>query len=411
MPKQLALSNYHWALLANLTQVFFSWLLLFVVIRFGSKQDVGVFSYLQAVLLPLQLFFTLKLRTIQCSDVQDRNEVVEYHRVRQISAVGFLLVSLALLLLLELPESSFLAGGLLMLSYSVYILRETYIAEFQRASLNYRFFLVNASSAGFSSLLFIGLYFFSNDLILSLVGLVFGRVTSYVAVEKAVYFRSPLGDPGKFEISPRATRIKELFFRASPLGLAALLGSLFTSIPKIVIERDLGLESLADYSAVTSLLVAYNLLISSFVQSALPNLAKTYSSDRGEFLKAIRSAFWRVLLITYFICLFFYFTGGSFLAFVFGPEYSRLDQELLFVVLSGAFLSVFSIANLMLSSQQTYFLQLPVYAVTAGLVLALANISVPVHGLKGAILSQSAAFFVGGLLAIAVFAMRAKGDH
>ncbi len=408
MRRQFTLSNYHWALLANLVQVFFSWLLLFTVIRLGSKQDVGLFSYLQAVLLPLQLFFTLKLRTIQCSDVQCANEVVEYHRVRQIAGASFLVLSLVLLLILNLPEASFFAGLFFVLSYVVYILRETYVAEFQRALQNQNFFVVNASSALSSSLLFILLYFFSENLVLSLAGLVFGRVISYAVVERIVYFRSASGRLEQFRKKPKAERVKSLFGRAWPLGFAALLGSLFTSIPKILIESDLGLESLADYSAVTSLLVAYNLLISSFVQSALPDAAKMYSVDRIKFFRMMRFAFRRLFLVTLFVGSFFYFFGTQFLVVVFGDEYGRLEPELLFVVLSGAFLSVFSIANLMLSSQQTYFLQLPVYAVTAGLIYLLAEFVVRDYGLQGVILSQAIAYLAGAVLSFVVFGLRAR---
>src|SRR5690554_3474882 len=80
-------SNHRWALSANLFQAVISWLLLFILIRFGDKEDVGLYSYIQALILPVQLFFTLKLRVIQCSDTLNEYDAAEYHKVRFASAL------------------------------------------------------------------------------------------------------------------------------------------------------------------------------------------------------------------------------------------------------------------------------------------------------------------------------------
>lgn len=404
MTRRLTLNNYHWALLANLTQAFFSWVLLFIIIRLGNKQDVGVFSYLQAILLPLQLFFTLKLRTIQCSDVNFISSDLEYHRVRRVSTFCFFMVSVAVLLFSGISGGLLYSGLALVFSYAVYILRESYISILQRESKNNRFFFLNASSGLFSVPVFLFLYLVTESLLFSLIGLAAGRFVSYIFVEGRVFLlRAPDASNALAGNAVRVGSVKRIVASAWPLGVAALLGSLFTSIPKVVIESQLGLESLADYSAVISLLVVYNLLISSFVQSALPNLAREYLVDRLKFNRKIRLAFSRIFLITAIIGFFAYLFGESFLALLFGEDYRRLNKEFILVVMSGASLSVFSIANLMLSSQRTYFMQLPVYLVTCGIVFVLSYCFIDSMGVAGPIIAQGFAYAIGALMAVFIF--------
>lgn len=411
MTRRLSLNNYHWALLANLAQAFFSWVLLFIIIRLGTKQDVGVFSYLQAILLPLQLFFTLKLRTIQCSDVDFLRSDLEYHRTRQVSTFCFVIVSITVLLFSALSESLLYSGLALVFSYAVYILRESYISILQRESRNNGFFFLNASSGFLSVPIFLLLYLITQSLLFSLIGLAAGRFASYIFVEKKIFsLWAPVASDALDGNAVRIDSLKRVLASAWPLGVAALLGSLFTSIPKIVIERELGIEALADYSAVISLLVAYNLLINSFVQSALPNLAREYLVDRIKFNKKIKFAFSRIFFITAIIGLFAYVFGEEFLALLFGEDYRRLNKEFIFVVLSGASLSVFSIANLMLSSQRTYFMQLPVYLVTCGIVFSLSYFLVESLGVAGPIIAQGLAYGIGAIMAVFVFLRSCKKE-
>lgn len=401
------IKNYHWALLANVTAAIGSWLILVVIVRLGTQDDVAEFAYAQAILLPIHLFFTLKLRTVQSADAKKRWTAEEYHLVRWLSAILSIFVSVVALSMFEVDWAVFVVGSFLAITYGLAIVNETPITLFQKNNRNDLFFFGNFFGASVTIVFFfLGFYFF-HTLTAAVLFFVAAKVIGYI-------YYLLLMKKNMAVISVRwwenVRFRREIIITAFPLGLTALMGSLFTAIPRVVIKDNLGDSALAVYVVLTSLLVAFNLLVNSFVQSALPNLAKDYIVDYGSFMLKIRKAILRLIALSVLVSVVVYFFGEIALLVFFGKEYSMYSQELLLVIVSGSALSLLSISNLMLSAQNSFSIQFWVYSFCAGVIYFSSMYGVINFGLPGAILSQATGYSCGAILCLVYFYFRRRND-
>lgn len=398
--------SYYWTLAANLVQAIASWLILLVVIRFGEKEDVGFFSFLQAVLVPVQLFFSLKLRTLQSADFGDMYLVSEYHRLRILSSCVSFLVSLIILWVIRGDVSLMLAGVCLAFSYSLYIVRKTLITVLLKANDSYQFFLINLFSSFLGVFAFSASYLASLDVVQAIFWMTAARALSYFTLEKKIFFS---GDrvPEILQFGANDRKVIGRILRAAiPLGVTALVSALFASIPQIQIKNMIGLEELGVYAALVSVLVAFNLLVNSFAQSALPNLAKDYDADRKLFVAKVKRALIVTSLLSAAVYGFVWYYGEYVLLVLFGAAYVEYTVELNLVIVCGYALALFSIGSLVLSAQRSFFLQMPLYIVCALLIFIFTEIFIPRYGVAGGVLAQIVtyllAFFASGAIFLAV---------
>ena len=392
-----AFSGQYWALSANVIQALVSWGVLLVLVRLGTEKDVGVFAYIQALLTPIQLFFTLKLRTVQCSDAQQLYLHSSYHGVRKQTSILCVIFGAIFLAFFSEDRMVLFSGFALLLSYAVLILRESYISIAQFGRQNKIFFFINATNGLLSLPVFLALFWVTNDLLLGLAVLAIARAFSYAFLERAIFSRY-------FNISllrkPDAGRAMYLAIWKSswPLGVAALMGGLFTSLPRFAVKDLLGFEKLAIYATLGSLLVVFNLLVNSAVQTALPALSTEYLENKRRFYLYMRKAVGRLALLGVVSYIFAILFGKIALHIVFGPSYAQYSDLLMYVVSSGISLALFSIGNLLLSSQRSFFIQFPIYTITAGAIWIFSYYLVPEHEIRGAFMAQIAGYIFGAAL-------------
>ncbi len=405
-----SINNGKWVFLANLAQSILSFSILMVLIRLGSKEDVGVFSYIQAIFLPVHLFFSLKLRTIECSDVTEAYQPSTYHVVRMLCSKANLFLGLFLTLTLLEPEQYFV-GIALLISYSFLIIRESYGSNFLKKRQGWAFFLVNASNATFSILAFSLSFYLYRDLLTSLVALLFARIVSYFLVEKIVAIKVFGKDILKeYDFRKIKKEVPAVVKLGVPLGLTALLGALFTSIPRFLVEAMDGVAALAIFSTVTSLNFAINIFVNSYVQAMLPEMAKLYIDNRKEHVKKILVAIFKIILAGTILGISASLIGERFLGLVFGDQYSEYVFELVCAVFSASALGIFSIGNLMLSSQKSYFVQLPLYALVVFAITVSVYFGVKWLGLPGAIAGQGLGYLAGFIGCCMFFYRRKNWD-
>jgi O-antigen/teichoic acid export membrane protein len=84
------------------------------------------------------------------------------------------------------------------------------------------------------------------------------------------------------KLAPVAT-CKRLVVLCAPLALVLLLLSAGTNLPRLMLERHAGEQSLGVFSAVAVMSGAIGLVYSALGQTALPRLARLFASDRDRF--------------------------------------------------------------------------------------------------------------------------------
>jgi O-antigen/teichoic acid export membrane protein len=189
----------------------------------------------------------------------------------------------------------------------------------------------------------------------------------------------------------------------APLGGVALLGTLFTSIPRLVLERYVSLEAVGYYAALASLLVVLNLFVTSFGQSITPRLARLYSERRGEFLQKY-TAFFLVCMVFVGLCLVLsYYYSAPLLTVLFSSAYATYSSTFFKLMIAGALLAAFSLMNIAITAQRAFAVQLPIYLACSAVILVSCILLVPRYGIDGAAYAYAMCNLVGFLLCVGVF--------
>jgi O-antigen/teichoic acid export membrane protein len=157
------------------------------------------------------------------------------------------------------------------------------------------------------------------------------------------------------------------------------------NVPRYVIERHLGAAELGIYAAVSSLLVAGNLVVSALGQAATPRLARhLFEGDVASFrrllgaLLAVSAGVGAAFLAASLVA------GGPLLRIVFGPRYAGRADVLAWLMAGGLVAYVTSLLGFGLTAARRFAVQLPLFAATTLLCAAGCFWLVPAHGLLGA---------------------------
>lgn len=402
--------NVLFALLANLVNAGFSWVMLIFIIRLGSKEDIGMFGLAQAIALPIHMFFTLKLRTIQLSDINNNFKDTDYIGSRLYLALANLLFSGFVSLIFYFDHINYmLAISALALSYSVAVFREYYISIYQAKELNQYFFLSNIIQGSIAVITFSMTFYVFRNIVYSILAYSLSKLFLIVIDE---YFYKKLSDKKSisliFNFLTKKNRFVDLVKLGLPLGLTAVISAFFTSIPRFQLEKFYGLEALGIFTTIMALVVILNLFISSFIQAILPRMTKLYINNWQSFkikmikiLLLVTGLFGLFLLLTYKLSFYI-------LYLVFGDHYTSYQNEFFLAMVSGVVLCYFHFSNFLLNVQKTYNQQIYIYAASALVCFLSGFYLIPLYGVNGAIYSTLTCYFFGIIYSIYIFNFNLK---
>lgn len=403
-------TNILFALLANLVNAGFSWIMLIFIIRFGGKEDIGMFGLAQAIALPIHMFFTLKLRTIQLSDVNHKFQEKDYIGSRLYLAVANLIFTAFIVLVFYFDHISYMVVICsLALSYSVAVFREYYISVYQINELNKYFFISNLIQGFISVLVFSLVFFLTRNIVYSIL---FYSISKFILIFLDGFFYRKISDKSSYKLLYDFLMKKNNFINlvkiGLPLGITSVISAFFTSIPRFQLERFYGLEVLGVFTTVMSLVVILNLFMSSFIQAILPRMTKSYLNNIKIFLLStlkflmLMSIFSSIFLL---ICNYFSF---YILYFVFGNSYTSYQSEFFLAMVSGVVLCYFHFSNFLLNVQRTYKEQGYIYIIAAIVCFLSSYYLIPIYGILGAIYATIFCSLSGILGSIFIFYVNLK---
>ena len=403
-------TNILFALLANLVNAGFSWIMLIFIIRFGGKEDIGMFGLAQAIALPIHMFFTLKLRTIQLSDVNHKFQEKDYIGSRLYLAVANLIFTAFIALIFYSDHINYMVAICsLALSYSVAVFREYYISVYQINELNKYFFISNLIQSFISVLVFSLVFFLTRNIVYSIL---FYSISKFILILLDGFFYRKISDKSSYRLLYDFIMKKNNFMNlvkvGLPLGITSVISAFFTSIPRFELERFYGLEVLGVFTTVISLVVILNLFMSSFIQAILPRMTKSYLNNIKIFLLStlkvlmLMSVFSSIFLL---ICNYFSF---YILYFVFGNSYTSYQSEFFLAMVSGVVLCYFHFSNFLLNVQRTYKEQVYIYIIAAIMCFLSAYYLIPIYGICGAIYSNIICYLFGIFMSLFIFIINFK---
>lgn len=399
------------ALLANIVNAGIAWLMLLFLIRFGNNEDIGVYSLAQAIALPIHLFFTLKLRTVQLSDVGQIHSNSDYFNSRVILALISLLATIVFAIIMYKGEQDYIISvSFLGIGYSAMLVREYFISVYQIKEKN-EYFLYSNIILGLTTFLsFVVTYLFSRDIIVAIIAFSITRVFC-LAVDLVILKKFFLDNVVLYLKIFNKKQILSVVKVGLPLGVTAVIGSLFTSIPRVKLEEIAGLDTLGVFTTLISLVVFFNLFMGSFSQALIPRMAITYRSSRYKLLKEV--FLWlTILVIGLIICLAItYYNSALILTIIFGKKYAQYASEFFIAIVSGCCLCLFHYSNLMLNIQRSFKSQVYIYTICAVVCYAASALLIPNMQLKGAIYTSIICSLVGVLFSVCIFLINLRRSN
>ncbi len=451
-------ANFSWTFVGNVVYAGCQWGMLVVLAKLGSPEKVGQFALGLALTAPVIMFSNLHLRVIQATDARHEYVFGDYLGLRLI------MTTLAFLAIIGIVLASGYSGeiGLVILALGAAKCFESISDVFfgllqQHESMDR--IAKSLMLKGPLSLVALaaGVYFtgsvFWGTAALALVwaGLLIGydvrngalvQIREHpqggelpgrsgmrwlrgrwllpkadtaipdplVNVREAVLVRRVLADDTQQGIGqalrPRWDRqtLLKLAWMALPLGVAIMLVSLSTAIPRYFIERYLGAYSLGIFAAIAYIQNAGTTVVSALADSANPRMAQHLAV--GD-LQGFRALLLKLIGISALLglagVLVALVAGRQILTLLYRPEYADANDLFVWVmVVAGIGYMTWFVGNGMTAVRQLRA-QVPLFAVVVLTTVAACFLFIPPAGLRGAILAMliaATAHTIGGLLII-----------
>ncbi len=385
-------SNVRWTFTGNALYAASQWAMIVILARYMDPQTVGTFALAFAITAPVMIFFNMQLRAVEATDVTGKYAFREYFQTRVITTSAALLITLLILVLLHENRSTLLVIVLIALSKATESLSDVIHGYWQ---LGERMELVG-KSLSIRALLTLGTFTFG---IATTRNLMWGS-GAFLAGSLGVLFFFDMRWAGRLgqsnAVAPSglatflslrtttAARVGSMIRVVLPLGVAAMLISLNTAIPRYFVERHWGKQALGIFAALSYFIVVGNMCMNAVGQSILPRLARSYRlASRTEFRQlfaALLVCAGGVAAASMGVSLLF----GRRLLLIYGKEYAEAYPVFLIIMSAASIGYVLSILNFSLNAVGAYNVQMPLFLSVTLLLIVLCWTVVPRYGIRGA---------------------------
>lgn len=410
MNKLLSLrKNFAWAFAGNMVSAFCMWLLLVVLTKLATVETVGVFGIAQAVGLPISMLLSLKLKLVQVTDAKNDFDFGHYYALKILTA-GATAVVIAIVGFSFYAFSTAIVTTALGIGYAIIAFREVFLAVMQKAE-RMDLMAVSRMFQGFLSMIMFGvLFWISRSLALSIVGLIAARLIVLffydIPTSKKLFGVENRGQ----EACGNSTRpywhrekLWQLLKLTAPLGLVAGLGTLFTSIPRLSLDKFIGRKEVGYFVAMSSLLVVGNMVIAALGQATMPRMAKYYAENLKAYKLLLGKLTGVCLLMGVVGVVASILFGKLILTLVFTSEYAEHSRVFIHLMIAGCVWFLFSCMNSGLTAARRFAVQTLLYALCVVACVISAFLLIPHYGMFGAAWSLLACYctgFIGCLICV-----------
>jgi O-antigen/teichoic acid export membrane protein len=406
LPRRLTLpsitSAFTWTLSGSVIGAGSQWVLLILLAKLGDSTMVGQFAFAWAVAYPTSLLANLNLRALFVNDWQGR------YRFDRMLGARYLLVAAAGLVLLVVCSSLHLRGQqaavLLLVGAALLIdsLSESYYSLLQKAERMDRIarslILRSTLSLAVASVML----YATRDLVYSTFGLLFGRLTAFLAYDSAPATFSVPVEGGGFVSSLTPMEVRrhylprwelksqaEMLWLAFPLGIVAVLVSINGNIPRYVIERYLGTREVGIYSALNYIPQAAVLFSTTLGSVAYARLSRFFSYREIRKFKMLLGKMVAVAIVIGLVAfLVSWMVGRQILQLLYSPEYAEKADLLPWLVGTGGIACIAVSIGYAMTAASEFRAQVPLFVFVAGITGITAFLLVPRFGLLGAAMAS-----------------------
>jgi O-antigen/teichoic acid export membrane protein len=403
---KVLLSNVIWMLMGNVAYGFSQWTLLVALAKLGTVEMVGNFALALAVVLPVLMFSSLSLRSLQITDAVRSYRFLEYVTLRLVTLV----LSIFFIALFGVMShysgavfvSTLLIGGAKALEYISDILYGLLQQEEDMSGIAISMLL----RAGLSVAALSAIVYFTHSLVWASAGLLLcsGAVLIAYDIPKAIvdrkgHFKAEIRNSLAYvrELADKVNRqrLGKLALTGLPMGFALMMVSLNLNIPRYFIERHLGTVELGIFSAISTLLASGSVAINAVGQAAAPRLASAFAAHASRrfalLLAGLTAASLGLGALGLAGALLF---GRQGMALIYRPEYSTHQEVLVWLMAASGFYYLGSTLGYAVTAVRCFNPQLPLFVVAAVTTAAGCTVLIPRMGLRGAAIAILVSAFV-----------------
>jgi O-antigen/teichoic acid export membrane protein len=378
--------NFIWAFAGNAFYALCGYLLLTVLTKTSSVETVGLWGVAQAVTLPVATFFSLKLCTVNITDIRNEYQTGHYVAVRLLASLVSVMVA-ALIGFIFYPANVAVVIAMMGISQSVTEIRSYFMSNMQKYERLKLATLSQICEGSLTLLLFGLLFWFTQNLLLAILGTIISRTCILLCYDvpvsaKVVSAHIHETFAGYLPVWQWPTLWK-LFRQSAPLAVVAAIGAVFVNIPRLVMDKTLGRDAVGYFTALSMLLGVYTMVHTALGNATLPRLSKYFAENTKAFVWLfVRLIGLNLCLGMIFVAVAFMF-GKPILRILFTADYAQHNDIFVMLAVSSCILSIFSVANWGLNATRQFAVQVPIYICTAVVSGICSIVLIPRVGMMG----------------------------
>jgi O-antigen/teichoic acid export membrane protein len=379
-------TNFSWNLAGNVFYAASQWGFLILLAKMLNSTAVGEFAFALAVTAPIMIFANQGLTGLQATDANSEFSFGDYFVCR------LLTTTLAFSLIFVLSWSLHWSGVVIAVgaAKAAEALCDIKYGQYQKLDRMDRTAQSMMLRGVCSLLLAAILLHFFHSVLGATVGLLIGNILVLLLKDYRAHLSMTRQESlvGRFALKQalhRSLQLKPLLWQAFPLGVAAMLGSAISSIPRYFVERYSGTAMLGIFAALMYLLVAGRTLIVAMAQSCVAQLSRLYIRGlRISFYSLIARQMGIGLLLGAGGILVSLAAGKQLLRLLYRPEYAQYSQILILVMIAAALNYLAEFSNGGLLAVRAIQIQPAILALCCAAILLLCVFLVPSCGIRGA---------------------------
>jgi O-antigen/teichoic acid export membrane protein len=413
-------SNFSWTITGNAVYSGCQWVVIIILAKFVSTQIVGFYSLALAVTTPVILLSQMSLKIVQATDAHRGVAFNTYFSLRffltGLALVAIVIISWAVgkeaaaILIIIMIGAAKSSESISDVCYGLFMQHER--MDLMGKSLVIR----SVISLG---VFFVLVYFLRNATI-GLLGLTLVWVGMFFAydmpsVRRLDHRGQPTADHGQPENAVSGTGLfiprwdlpefTGIFMLSLPMGLTAVLETLTIYVPRYAIAYYLGESPLGIFTALSYLLLAISLVVSSAVVTTVPRLAQYYARGmKRDFARLLAMLFVLISAVCSVLMVVVLIFGKEVISFLYTEQYAHYSYLLAWLMGAGIFMFSGSVLVTALMAMRRFRILMTIGLFSVVSLVAFCVILVPSHGLAGAVWAIAVNAAVVLLVRIAVMA-------
>jgi len=392
-------SNIVWMLVGNVAYGFSQWTLLVALAKLGTMEMVGNFALAIAVVLPVLMFSSLSLRSLQATDVHRAYRFLEYGALRLVTVVlSFLFIVVFGLVSgysASLLAATALIGAAKGMEYISDILYGLLQQEEDMAGISISMLLRSVFSVVALSItvyLTHSLVWAAGSLVVCSAAVLFGYDIPKAVSDRKGHLATEIRTSARYllVLTQRfhRQRLWKLALTGLPMGFALMMVSLNLNIPRYFIREYLGMAELGIFSAIATLLASGSVVINAIGQAAAPRMANAFANqDKRRFRLLLAGLVTASLGFGGLGWVGAALFGKQGMALIYRPEYSTRQEVLVWLMAASGLYYLGSTLGYAVTAVRCFTPQLPLFVVAAASAALGCFLFVPRLGLRGAALA------------------------